>query len=471
MAKFNLLLAKAILARIMFILHALVCMFRVHTQNHELVYFVLLVPLVILLIEAYFTLKLKHGEWKWFCPSVFLYLSSVIPAMWFVELDLYDLRLSHLNGTNHSDQFTSPDGNHQAQALNIEGWLIPVSFSPEGWAKVLEQLLLLILIVGRWMLPKGKITRDQLSQLLLVYIGMAADILELFEAFKEEAVMTNMNLTVWILGCWSVSVLQFSLVITSVRQFKKTAKCQIPHCYCFETEIWAIITTCIMQDIPFLVLRMTLIVRYKVLSYMNIFFTCKNWLVTLLQLYRVFTLCHERKTKSKIPRRRRNVSMRYTKSGVTLTCDNESQTTPKLEFDAWPYGQDPLVILPAVVDSIILDETRETIYNDQDDLPITPILRPKYEESNSMEPILRPRYDTSHSMENSIGSTHAYERPVARLSHGSSSGNEEGMQPPKSPAPLATIASLDNLSRGLSLDSPTQGCEVDDYHHVFLLES
>ena len=37
-----------------------------------------------------------------------------------------------------------------------------------------------------------------------------------------------------------------------------------------------------------------LIFRYKVVSYMNIFFTCKNSLVTTLQLYRLFVLCCER---------------------------------------------------------------------------------------------------------------------------------------------------------------------------------
>jgi len=47
---------------------------------------------------------------------------------------------------------------------------------------------LLFLILGRWMLPKGDLTHDQLSQLLLVYIGTAADIVEFFDAFKEETV-------------------------------------------------------------------------------------------------------------------------------------------------------------------------------------------------------------------------------------------------------------------------------------------
>jgi len=38
------------------------------------------------------------------------------------------------------------------------------------------------------MLPKGDLTHDQLSQLLLVYIGTAADIVEFFDAFKEDTV-------------------------------------------------------------------------------------------------------------------------------------------------------------------------------------------------------------------------------------------------------------------------------------------
>ena len=54
--------------------------------------------------------------------------------------------------------------------------------------RLLEQLLLLILILGRWLLPKGALTHDQLSQLLLVYIGTAADIVEFFDAFKEDTV-------------------------------------------------------------------------------------------------------------------------------------------------------------------------------------------------------------------------------------------------------------------------------------------
>ncbi len=49
----------------------------------------------------------------------------------------------------------------------------------------------MVLILGRWLLPKGALTRDQFSQLMLVYIGMAADIVEVFEAFRESKVFQN----------------------------------------------------------------------------------------------------------------------------------------------------------------------------------------------------------------------------------------------------------------------------------------
>jgi len=63
-----------------------------------------------------------------------------------------------------------------------------MQLNSEELVRLLEQLILLFLILGRWMLPKGDLTHDQLSQLLLVYIGTAADIVEFFDAFKEDTV-------------------------------------------------------------------------------------------------------------------------------------------------------------------------------------------------------------------------------------------------------------------------------------------
>lgn len=60
-------------------------------------------------------------------------------------------------------------------SFKVQIKLPEISLSTETWITLIEQFLMLILIIGRWMLPKGDLTRDQLSQLLLVYIGKTAD--------------------------------------------------------------------------------------------------------------------------------------------------------------------------------------------------------------------------------------------------------------------------------------------------------
>ncbi|VEL15214.1 unnamed protein product, partial [Protopolystoma xenopodis] len=57
-------------------------------------------------------------------------------------------------------------------------------------------------------------------------------------------------------------------------------------CLCCETELWAIGMSLMLQDMPFLALRLTMIIRFNVLSYSNMFFTCKNTLVIMLQVFR-----------------------------------------------------------------------------------------------------------------------------------------------------------------------------------------
>ena len=91
---------------------------------------------------------------------------------------------------NFGYQHSSVNSNVRAGKIHMFfGLLFQVSdnltrITADDWEMIIEQVLMLILIIGRWMLPKGGLTRDQLSQLLLVYIGTAADIIEFFDSFK-----------------------------------------------------------------------------------------------------------------------------------------------------------------------------------------------------------------------------------------------------------------------------------------------
>ena len=59
-------------------------------------------------------------------------------------------------------------------------------------------------------------------------------------------------------------------------------------------EVFQILVTLLMQDGPFLVLRLYLIIQFSISSEMHIFFTCKNAIVSILLVYRLLILtCRE----------------------------------------------------------------------------------------------------------------------------------------------------------------------------------
>ncbi|CAF0931734.1 unnamed protein product [Adineta ricciae] len=301
-------ITAAAAARIIFAIHGIAAIWRVALVYKQNKYWFQAITLFGIPAEFFVTLYVNNGhEWKWFCPSVFFYLCTVIPSVWFLELDLAERR-SKFNVTQALGLVPVAQGNLHADTddtLPLVPWKIPA----EMWTQIVEQTLLLVLIIGRWLLPVGKtMTRDQLSQLLLVYIGTAADIIELFEAFKEHDVQKNLTIIHLILSAWSISLMQFTLVVTSTKTRKvrkgstensdvgdsgKYLTCRL----FWETELWALSTTILLQDGPFLCLRLGLIIHYKIISQSNVFFTTKNFLVVLLQLYRVCVIIIEHRKR------------------------------------------------------------------------------------------------------------------------------------------------------------------------------
>ncbi|CAK9826683.1 Transmembrane protein 26 [Anthophora retusa] len=310
MAKF-LATIKAIITRLVFASHSFIAIWQVTTFKKNPFFWYLSCPTLLLFFEGIFTLTIKENqEWKWFCPSVFLYLSSVVPAIWLLELDKVDRRLKAFGtNVNISEDFdlknlAAADLKHLEKALGVNIYLPNIQISTETWVTLIEQFLMLILIIGRWMLPKGDLTRDQLSQLLLVYIGTAADIIEFFDSFKEDRIAREPVLVYLTLGIWAWSLMQFTVVLTATKSRKSrlssgsAVKRRVhTETSCCSIDVWGIALNMLLQDGPFLAFRLILIIHYQIVSYMNIFFTCKNTLVILLQLYRLYVVQTENKSK------------------------------------------------------------------------------------------------------------------------------------------------------------------------------
>ena len=157
--------------------------------------------------------------------------------------------------------------------------------------------MLFLLVSGRWFLPKGKLSREKLSNMLLAYVGMAADILEfLQEGVGTEGVRCEKGVILVILSIWAWSLLQFTMELNlQMKKRKRTAltrdrrKNSILH-RSRNSEVRGIMTVVIMQDGPFLVVRCYLIMMHNIFEQSLIFFTFKNILVVMLQVYRLWIL-------------------------------------------------------------------------------------------------------------------------------------------------------------------------------------
>nr|KAG5694464.1 hypothetical protein BaRGS_014195 [Batillaria attramentaria] len=148
---------------------------------------------------------------------------------------------------------------------------------------VIEQTLLLVLVLCRWALPRGDITRQELSQLLFLFLSIGSDIMQLFELFNQKAVRNDPTLTYITLGVWSVT--------------EEGPKKQPLTQMIFTTEIWSLALGVLVQDGPYAAIRIYTMVKHNLITYSIIFFVSKNVLVICLACYRLVALCLDKPTE------------------------------------------------------------------------------------------------------------------------------------------------------------------------------
>jgi len=182
---------------------------------------------------------------------------------------------------------------------------VPIKLEPEIWVSTMEQTLLFLLVMCRWLLPRGDISRHELSQLLFVFLGIASDNMGLFELFDETEVRTDPLLTYVIMGVWSVSFVQFLFVLTATKSPQEVAVVHTSTAaekqkgkqnasileVMFTTEIWSLLFSVMTQDGPYAAVRIYTVVKHNLITYSIIFFICKNLLVVCLVFYRLVVIC------------------------------------------------------------------------------------------------------------------------------------------------------------------------------------
>uniref|UniRef100_H2TRB6 Transmembrane protein 26 n=1 Tax=Takifugu rubripes TaxID=31033 RepID=H2TRB6_TAKRU len=285
-------LIRAIIVRALFILVALTGVWRVTWVKKDLTYWFLTFLLLPLVLEMIITLRNRKGkDYKWFSPAIFLFMVSIIPSIWVLEL--------HQQNKDSEPPCKRLDSLENIRLLVDQNITIVnkmlTSVCSNDWILALHQILLILLIVGKWLLPLGGgVTRDELSQLLLIFVGTAADILEFTSETLLDIKESSPQLVHIILAVWTWSMLQFPLHLAGQCAELRSEGLQDESLWHkHSTDIWSIVEVLFIQDGPFLVVRLTVMIYYEVFHQMLVFFAIKNFLVIILNLYRLFVLCQD----------------------------------------------------------------------------------------------------------------------------------------------------------------------------------
>ncbi|XP_012938249.1 uncharacterized protein LOC101846352 [Aplysia californica] len=288
---------KAILARTLFGTHALVTVWRT-TVIMGVAYWALAFGVFLLSVEYVVTMWVRAGqEWPWVSPSTLCYLATTASALWVQKLE----SLGHLTGQNGSN------------VASVPGVGMQLDFSAGDWLLLTEQTMMVTIILSRWLLPKGDMAHTQLSSLLLLYLGLSADILDFSTIFSEPKIAADKTICYVILLVWTGSLCQFFLVLTSTsKNNADEVKTSLRSIVC-SSEVWQILVQVGLQDFPFLLIRVLALLQYEVFTYTIIFFVCKNSLIISLEIYHMVAVCKQQHKKLK----RRRVRVAELKSKFT----------------------------------------------------------------------------------------------------------------------------------------------------------
>ncbi|XP_059177766.1 transmembrane protein 26-like [Physella acuta] len=288
---------KAIIVRFILLIHALVAIWRVTVSYEDPMYWLLAVILVLFVAESFYTVIRRKGrEYQRFMPCFLFYLGCVLPCIWLLELDK---SRKYMQGNESA--LDQPEVNQ-----TVSGLVIPTEqLTPNTWILLVEEMMPYFLFVTRWILPRGKVTREQLVELLFAFIGIGGDIMEFFSLIGEQEVRTSLTLNYVVLAIWSFSVLQFVMTITVIHQPKRQRNITVVvettkdpdedlEFKKFRNEIFAIFLTMGMQDLPFLIVRVYTMVTFSLTGYSLIFFSSKNVMIIGLLFYKVAILCQKR---------------------------------------------------------------------------------------------------------------------------------------------------------------------------------
>ena len=148
------------------------------------------------------------------------------------------------------------------------------------------------LLFSRWLLPRHKLSENVIADVIIEFFFIASDVMEFLAVFDNDRIRGDLDMTYVILAVWTASLFQFVTVFMRKNRYRYGAEF-LGQCYGQNgVKIIGICMNLLLQDLPFLVVRLYIVIEMDIITYSLIFFILKNILTLLFLFSRLTgTLC------------------------------------------------------------------------------------------------------------------------------------------------------------------------------------
>ena len=238
---------------------------------------------IIITENIYALIKRQGREYKWFSISVFSFSLMFIIYVW----------VSVYINKQKTNKLTNEDLN--------------------GILYLYVQIILIFLIILRCFSSFKSLTPQERAHSALLLLTGSTDCADLLNYITLKEISDNRFVINIILLVFSISIIQFSFSLTSVKDVDIKNFSTIEWCsrsrfqkftdICFGTEIWSILVVMFTQDLPFFVVRVLLVFYFHLFSDMNfLIYIIKNGVLLIVDLYRIYYIFINLKKKEITPK-------------------------------------------------------------------------------------------------------------------------------------------------------------------------
>ncbi|XP_074648775.1 transmembrane protein 26-like isoform X2 [Tubulanus polymorphus] len=267
-----------------------------------------------------------------FCLCVLFFLIPNVTCIWLLQTK-YNRCILNYNSTGRFKEDCEGE-DIEITFEKIFGVRVAIpQLSHLRWIMSIQQAMIILLVIGRCLLPNKLVDRFRLARLLLVLIANGADVIEFYQTQSDMKIEKVRDTEIYVLlAFWTWSLVPFCFYLTAtedrddetpeVEQKATTEQTDgnqtknSKYINILIDERWSLLFQCLCMDGPYLAMRLYIMSTYKLFTSSILFFVAKNAILLIVDLYLFFLLCCSDERKAARKAKQRAIELKKSNTSV-----------------------------------------------------------------------------------------------------------------------------------------------------------